>query len=38
MAALVEILLPLKDTSGDVFPAAYYDDLIAYIMSLRTPK
>ena len=27
MTHLVEILLPLTDTSGKDFPAAYYDDL-----------
>ena len=27
MVHLVEILLPLKDASGEDFPAAYYDDL-----------
>ena len=27
MAQLIEILLPLKDASGEDFPAAYYDDL-----------
>ena len=27
MTHLVEILLPLKDASGEDFPAAYYDDL-----------
>ena len=27
MAHLVEILLPLKDASGEDFPAACYDDL-----------
>lgn len=28
---LVEILLPLRDASGEAFPSAYYDDLAQHL-------